>query len=118
MPGVAQDTLENFWKTQNSGDDTKLVDLFTDDAVVEDPQWGRMEGKTAIAKFMTTMVEEMSKREIHFEALEIVGDEHLAWTRWAIVAPEGKRNGVGIYKVEGGKLSYYRDYYNPSEALS
>lgn len=37
MPGQAQDVIERFWQVQDSGDYTQLVDLFAEDAVVEDP---------------------------------------------------------------------------------
>lgn len=113
MPGQAQDTIEQFWRIQDEGDYTKLVDLFAEDALLEDPIWGRYEGRDAILKFMTTMVEEMGDRKIHFTVDEICGDDHAVWARWTMHSPEGERGGVGIYKVRDGKLTYYRDYMDP-----
>ena len=56
---TAQETIELFWETQNSGDYTQVVPLFAKDAVLEDPFFGRFEGRDAIAGFMAKMVEEM-----------------------------------------------------------
>ena len=90
-----------------------LVDLFAEDALLEDPIWGKYRGRDAILQFMTTMVKEMGERKIHFTVDEICGDEHACWARWTMHSPAGSRTGVGIYKVVDGKLSYYRDYMDP-----
>ncbi len=115
MVGNAKETIERFWKVQDSRDYTQLVDLFADDAVLEDPIYGRFEGKKSISEFMTLMVEEMSKVETHFEVEEIAGDDHVAWARWVAVSPEGQRKGCGIYKTNDGKLTYYRDYFDAQQ---
>src|SRR6476620_3560043 len=101
MPGAAHDAIENFWKTQDSGDYTKLVDLFAEDAVVEDMVWGTYRGRDEIMAFMSTMVKVMTERKIHFTVDEICGDDHTAWSRWTMVSPDGSRGGCGIYKVSG-----------------
>lgn len=113
MPGEAQRVIEQFWRIQDEGDYTRLVDLFAEDAFLEDPIWGLYRGRDAILKFMTTMVAEMGDRKIHFTVDEICGDDHAVWARWTMHSPAGSRGGVGIYKVEGGKLTYYRDYMDP-----
>jgi limonene-1,2-epoxide hydrolase len=113
MPGKAQDVIEQFWRIQDEGDYTKLAPLFAEDAVVEDPVWGTFTGREAILGFMTRMVEEMGKLKISFTVEEICGDDHAAWARWTLHSPEGTRGGCGIYKVEGGQLTYYRDYMDP-----
>ena len=115
MAGEAQRVIEQFWQIQDSGDYTRLVDLFAEDALVEDPVWGNYRGRDAIMKFMTTMVKEMGERKIHFTIDEIFGDDHAVWSRWTMHSPAGSRGGCGIYKVEGGKLTYYRDYMDPAE---
>lgn len=114
MPGQAQDVIEQFWKVQDSGDYTRLVDLFAQDAVLEDPVYGTYRGRAAIHQFMTKMVAVMGERNIHFTVDEICGDDHAAWSRWVMHSPEGTRGGCGIYKVAEGKLTYYRDYADPS----
>lgn len=114
MAGEAQRVIAEFWRIQDAGDYTKLAPLFADDAVLEDPIWGRYEGRKAILGFMTTMVAEMAARKVHFTVDEICGGDHAVWARWTMhmegMAPRG---GVGIYKVEGGKMTYYRDYMDP-----
>ncbi|MFN3990912.1 MAG: nuclear transport factor 2 family protein [Erythrobacter sp.] len=114
MAGEAQRVIEEFWRIQDAGDYTKLAPLFAEDALLEDPIWGRYEGREAILGFMTKMVEEMGARKIRFTVDEICGDDHAVWARWTMHA-EGapSRGGVGIYKVQDGKLTYYRDYIDP-----
>ncbi len=53
----------------------------------------------------------MTKRGVHFEAQEIQGSEDAAWCRWITVGGAETLEGVGIYKVSNGKLTFYRDYY-------
>lgn len=113
MARDAQQTIERFWKTQDSGDYTQLIDLFAEDALVEDPVWGTFKGREAIMGFMTTMVKEMGERKIHFTVDEIYGDDHACWARWTMHSPGGSQGGVGIYKVANGRLTYYRDYLDP-----
>lgn len=114
MPGEAQRVIEEFWRIQDDGDYTRLVDLFAEDAVLEDPIWGRYEGRAAILGFMTTMVAEMGERKVHFTVDEICGDESAVWARWTMHKDGAvPRGGVGIYKVEDGKMTYYRDYMDP-----
>ena len=113
MSGEAQRVIKQFWKTQDAGDYTRLAPLFAEDALLEDPIWGRYEGREAILGFMTTMVAEMGERKIHFTVDEICGDDHAVWARWTMHSPAGARSGVGIYKVNDGQLTYYRDYIDP-----
>lgn len=113
MTGQAQATIERFWQIQDSGDYTKLVELFAVDALLEDPIWGIYRGREAIMGFMTTMVKEMGEREIHFTVDEICGDDHAVWARWTMHSPAGTRSGCGIYKVVNSQLTYYRDYMDP-----
>ncbi len=115
MAGNAFKTIEKFWQVQNSRDYTQLIDLFADDAILEDPIYGRYEGKKAIGEFMTLMVEEMSKIDTYFEVEEIAGDETVAWAQWVAVSPQGRRKGCGLYKTSNGKLTYYRDYFDPEQ---
>ena len=115
MAGDAFDTLTRFWQVQDSGDYTRLVDLFADDAVVEDVVHGTFRGRAAIMDFMTRMVALMGEAKIHFTLDELAGDDHVAWSRWTMHAPGGARGGCGLYKVVGGQLTYYRDYVDPTE---
>ena len=73
MTRSAAETIETFWRIQDAGDYTAMVDLFAEDAVLEDPFFGTFEGREAIAGFMSKMNVEMKKRETHFEVVEIDG---------------------------------------------
>ena len=106
----ALETIQLFWTTQNDRDYTRLVELFSNDAVLEDPFYGRFEGKAAIAAFMSKMNEEMGKQAIHFSVVEIAGGGDTAWAQWIAHTPQGDRQGCGLYRVKNGKLTYYRDY--------
>ena len=114
MPGDAVDTITRFWSTQDKGDYTARTPLFADDAVLDDPVFGRFEGKEAIGAFFAKMNVEMAKIQVHFEVAEIAGGDDSAWARWTARFADGtSREGVGIYKVSDGRLTYYRDYMDP-----
>ncbi len=108
---TAKQVIEKFWEIQNDHDYTKLSPLFADEAVFEDPAIGRVEGKPAIEKLLAGLTKELADKKMHFEVLEIAGDEHVAWSRWLWKRPEGDIEGVGLYKVADGQLISYRDFY-------
>ncbi len=108
----ALETIQLFWNLQDSGDYTKTVALFAEDAVVEDPVFGRFEGREAIGAFMAKMNEEMSKRDTHFRVEEIAASDEVAWARWVAHTPRGEIEGCGLYRVVGGEMTFYRDYMN------
>lgn len=113
MAGQAFDVLSAFWRAQDRREYPALTEFFADDAVVSDPMWGTYKGKEAIAGFMAKMAAEMGPNGIHFELLELSGDQETVWARWMARTPRGDREGVGIYKVKNGKIVYYRDYIDP-----
>lgn len=115
MPGAAYDTLAEFWRIQDSGEYTRLVNLFAEDAVVEDVVHGTFRGREAIMAFMTKMVAVMGEAKIRFTLDELAGDDRIAWARWTMHSPAGTHGGCGLYKVADGKLTYYRDYVDPTE---
>jgi limonene-1,2-epoxide hydrolase len=110
--GDALAVVREFWRIQDEGDYTKVVPLFAQDALLEDPVFGTFRGREAIGAFMTKMVSEMSARQTRFRAIEIAGDGEVAWAQWIAETPAGEIHGVGVYKARGGKLTYYRDYMN------
>ncbi len=113
MAGEAEATIRRFWDVQESGDYSRLVELFADDAVLVDPVYGTFNGAEAIAGFMAKMTEEMAARDISFRLVDLAGDDEMAWAQWEAVMPAGNRSGVGVYRVRDGRLTYYRDYMNP-----
>ena len=69
----AKEIIETFWRIQDEGDYTKVVDLFAEDAVLVDPFFGTFEGKAAIGEFMKKMNAEMGARQTSFVVREIDG---------------------------------------------
>ena len=110
--GRAKEVVEQFWGIQDEGDYTKVVDLFSDDAVLVDPFFGTFEGKAAIAEFMKKMNEETAASGTSFVAREIAGDNEVAWAQWTARTPAGELEGCGLYRVRDGLLTYYKDYMN------
>ena len=110
--GRAKEVIEQFWGIQDGGDYTKVVDLFSEDAVLVDPFFGTFEGKAAIAEFMKKMNEETAASGTSFVAREIAGDNEVAWAQWTARTPAGELEGCGLYRVRDGLLTYYKDYMN------
>ena len=86
--------------------------MFADEARLIDPVFGTFVGGAAIACFMQMMNDEMKKAGASFRLVELSGDDETAWARWEATTNKGRREGVGIYRVQGGKLTYYQDYMN------
>ncbi len=112
----AKALIETFWELQDGHDYSKLIPLFADDAVFEDPAIGRVEGIEAISALLHHLTKELADKKMHFEVLEIAGDEHVAWSRWLWKRPDGDIEGVGLYRVADGKLTSYRDCYAVPES--
>ena len=107
----AKQVIETFWEIQDGHDYSKLIPLFADDAVFEDPAIGRVEGKEAITQLLHHLTKELADKKMYFEVLEIAGDETVAWSRWLWKRPDRDVEGVGLYKVRDGLLVSYRDFY-------
>lgn len=112
MSGDALAVVREFWRIQDDGDYTRLVPLFSEDAVLEDPVFGTFRGRGAIGAFMTKMVSEMRGRSTRFRVVEIAGSGDVAWAQWVAETPAGEIHGVGVYRTRAGELTYYRDYMN------
>ena len=108
----AKEVIKTFWKIQDEGDYTKVVELFDEDAVLVDPFFGTFEGKEAIGEFMKKMNKEMASRETSFIAKEIDGGGEVAWAQWTAKTPNGDIEGCGLYRVKNGMMTYYKDYMN------
>ena len=108
----AKEIIETFWRIQDEGDYTKVVDLFAEDAVLVDPFFGTFEGKTAIGEFMKKMNAEMGARQTSFVVREIDGGGDVAWAQWTAKTQAGEIDGCGMYRVRDGLMTYYKDYMN------
>ena len=56
---------------------------------------------------------EMAKAGASFRLVELAGDDTTAWAQWEATTNKGVRQGVGVYRVSNGRLTYYKDYMNP-----
>jgi steroid delta-isomerase len=112
MAGDAHDTITRFWEIQDHGDYAALSPLFAAEARLIDPVYGTFVGGAAIAGFMQMMNDEMKKAGASFRLVELSGDDTTAWARWEATTNKGTREGVGIYTVQDGKITYYQDYMN------
>ena len=108
----AKEIIETFWRIQDEGDYTKVVDLFAEDAVLVDPFFGTFKGKAAIGEFMKKMNAEMGARQTSFVVREIDGGGDVAWAQWTAKTPAGEIDGCGLYRVRDGLMTYYKDYMN------
>ena len=108
----AKEVIVKFWEIQDEGDYTKVIELFSEDAVFEDPIYGTFNGKEEILEFMKKMNKEMRARNMTFIAREIDGDGEVAWAQWVANSPSGAIEGCGLYRVKNGLMTYYKDYMN------
>ena len=112
----AKEIIETFWRIQDEGDYTKVVDLFAEDAVLVDPFFGTFEGKAAIGEFMKKMNAEMGARQTSFVVREIDGGGDVAWAQWTAKTTAGEIDGCGLYRVRDGLMTYYKDYMNAPDS--
>lgn len=113
MAGDAYDTIARFWEVQDGGDYTRTSELFAEDALFVDPNYGTFEGREAIAAFMAQMNQVVGAIDGVFELVELAGGDDSAWARWRFRSTRGEQEGVGIYRVRNGRITYYRDYVDP-----
>lgn len=114
--GMAKQLIEQFWEIQKSRDYTRLVELFSDDAVYEDCLLGKFEGKAAIAQMMEDATKKLGDADQYFDLIEIAANDTVGWSRWIWKGPGIELNGVSINKIKDGKIVYNLDFYNPAEA--
>ena len=102
------------------------LDLFTDDAVVEDPVGvspfdggvGGHRGKEAIARFRDSVIATMDSFDYEIERCYVCGDEAAAVVTFHIVSGGHKMDMdvVNIYKSDGnGKLVSLRSFWDGSK---
>jgi ketosteroid isomerase-like protein len=94
---------------------TRLVELFTDDAIYYDPFFGAQRGKQAIHEFMTHMEDVVPGSGARFESWETEGDTTCGWAKWLMVAPgaDGEKvavPGQSLYRLRDGQVSFVADH--------
>lgn len=114
---AAKELAERFWDIQINGSHAELLPLFAENAVFEDPAIGRVDGKPAIAKLLAHLDKLFADNPPQFELLEVAGDDNVAWSRWIWRRPQGDVEGVGLYKVQDGLFTSYRDVFEVPEDI-
>ena len=112
MAGDAYDTIKRFWDIQDAGDYTATAALFATDAVFVDPIYGTFTSRDEIAAFMAKMNTAVAEQNGVFTLVELAGGDESAWAQWHFSSDRGEREGVGVYRVRNGEITYYRDYMN------
>jgi ketosteroid isomerase-like protein len=119
MPGPAVDVIARFGAVEDDQRYTRLVELFTDDAVYYDPFFGPQVGKEAIAGFMGHMEQVVPASGARFDGWETEADTVCGWARWTMVtrAADGSEvpiPGQSLYRLRDGKVCFAADYLDPT----
>jgi steroid Delta-isomerase len=118
MPGPAVETIKRFGAVEDDQRYTRLVELFTDDAVYYDPFAGPQRGRDAIAGFMAHMEVVVPKAGVRFLDWEVEADTTCGWAKWTMAAPDASGvdvpvPGQSLYRLRDGKVSFVADYVDP-----
>jgi ketosteroid isomerase-like protein len=100
-----------------------LADLYTEDAVYVDAAWGRIEGRTAIAEWLTHSMVGLGDWRFPVEFVAVAGDDVVV--KWTQVIPGTRPDGSAYTQsgysrlryAGGGKFSYEEDVYNMVHVL-
>lgn len=118
MPGPAAEIIRQFGNVESDQRYTRLVELFTDDAIYYDPFAGAQRGREAIRGFMEHMERVVPAAGVTFEDWEVSAGTSVGWARWTMSTPgpDGERVPVGgqsLYRLRGGLVSFVADYVDP-----
>jgi len=111
---TAHEIISRFGAVEDDQCYTRLVDLFTDDAVYCDPFYGPQHGRSAISDFMAEMERVIPPRGIHFAEWNTTAETTTGWATWVMVVPVGDAEhripGQSVYRLRDGKVCYAADY--------
>jgi steroid Delta-isomerase len=120
MPGPAVATLKKFGEVEDDQRYTRLLELFTDDAIYYDPFMGAQRGKDEIFTFMQHMEKVVPAAGVRFDSWEVEADTACGWARWSMVVPspaapngEVPIDGQSLYRLRDGKVCFVADYLDP-----
>jgi len=118
MPGPAVDVIRQFGAVEDDQRYTRLVELFTDDAVYYDPFHGAQRGRDRIRAFMELMEQAVPGSGARFLDWEVEADETCGWARWTMAAPgpdgdEVPVPGQSLYRLRDGRVCFVADYVDP-----
>lgn len=119
MGRPAEDVIARFGAVEDDQRYTRLVDVFTDDAIYYDPFFGPQRGREAIRQFMSHMEEFVPKSGARFDSWDPAGDTVCGWARWTMVVRnadgvEVPVPGQSLYRLretdDGPKVCFAADY--------
>lgn len=117
MPGPAVAILKNFGQVEDDQRYTRLVELFTDDAIYYDPFMGAQRGTAEIQKFMEHMEKVVPLAGVRFEDWQVEADTVCGWARWTMVVKAEHGDvpikGQSLYRLRDGKVCFVADYLDP-----
>jgi steroid Delta-isomerase len=119
MPGPAVDVIRQFASVEDDQRYTRLVELFTDDAIYYDPFHGPQQGRDAIRGFMELMERSVPSSGIRFLDWEVEADTVCGWARWTMAAPGPGGDdvpvpGQSLYRLRDGRVCFAADYVDPA----
>jgi len=118
---TAHDIIQMFGSVEDDQKYTRLLELFTDDAIYCDPFAGPQRGLDAIAGFMGEMERRLPKMGVYFADWQTVAETTVGWSRWTMVVPVNGVDhaiaGQSVYRLRDGLVCYASDYVD-SEAYA
>jgi steroid Delta-isomerase len=115
---IAAEIIKRFGSVEDDQKYTRLVELFTDDAIYYDPFFGPQQGKAQIQTFMEHMEEMVPASGAYFDEWEVVAGTTVGWAKWTmwLNTGEGKASidGQSLYRLrddgDGLKVCFVADY--------
>jgi len=115
----SSEIIDRFGAVEDDQRYTRLLDLFTDDAIYCDPFAGPQVGIAAIGSFMAEMERVIPKMGVFFADWETVADTTVGWARWTMMVPSGSDlhpiRGQSLYRLRDSKVCYVADYVDSAQ---
>jgi len=100
-----------------------LADFYTEDAVVVDSAWGRIEGRPAIARWLVDSMVGLEDWKFPVEFTAVEGNDVVV--KWTQVLPRTRPDGTPyrqsaysrLVYAGDGKFSYEEDLYNMTHVM-
>ncbi len=108
--GTGEQLVRRFWEIQDGGRYSPLAELFSEDCRFEDPSFGTMEGRAAVAEFMAKMDVVLPKIGGRFRLVDAAGGEAAAWSQWVFTLPVGDVVGWTLHRVRGDLFTFDADF--------
>ena len=96
--------------------------MFTDNASFHDPRFSAFEGKEAVAGFFKRLAQENQLIDALWTPINTFTERGQVCVQWEVInqrhmgSTEIFIEGCSIFRLRGGKIYYYRGYWNPMKA--